>query len=375
MNNRDVETRLKRAVEQATPDVRDKILEACRDVQVQVAVPKRRRRNRALYGTSFVAVAAVMLLVASFAFSYIRARDDAKVDAIIGIDVNPSIEIEINAKNRVISVNPLNDDAVRILADMELEGTQTKVAINAIIGSMLYNGYLIDDATSSILISVESMDEQKATVLRESLVADIDSMLGVYSCDAMVIGQNVSEDNSIDMLANSYGISQGKAELVHKIIEIDDSYSENNLAYMTITELSALLIFIQSDEYAKDHDENVVDMSSSVSIMDSTNRVSSSQTNNTTTGQMANDRPVEATPTATATPVSSISSNNVPQSLSANAVIATVSDNGIGTVSSNSVSTNAIAATVSANTVSANEAVQGETHGSKEGSVSDNNIQ
>lgn len=73
--------------------------------------------------------------------------------AVIGIDVNPSLELSINSKNKVVSVNTNNDDAIKVIGDMNLKGTDVLVAMNAIFGSMVKNGY-INDNENSILISL-----------------------------------------------------------------------------------------------------------------------------------------------------------------------------------------------------------------------------
>ena len=81
-------------------------------------------------------------------------NNNFKVASRIGIDVNPSIELKINKKNKVIDVIANNEDGNKILSDMDLNGSDMNVAINALIGSMVKSGY-IDELANSILISVE----------------------------------------------------------------------------------------------------------------------------------------------------------------------------------------------------------------------------
>ena len=60
----------------------------------------------------------------------------------IGIDVNPSITVTVNKKEKVLDVTANNDDARIILEGMDLAGSDINVAINALIGSMDKNGYI-----------------------------------------------------------------------------------------------------------------------------------------------------------------------------------------------------------------------------------------
>lgn len=58
------------------------------------------------------------------------------VASVVSLDVNPSIQLQVNSKERVLSADALNDDAQVILEGMDLKGTQLNVAVNAIVGSL-----------------------------------------------------------------------------------------------------------------------------------------------------------------------------------------------------------------------------------------------
>lgn len=53
------------------------------------------------------------------------------------MDVNPSVELKLNAKSRVISAIALNRDGEEILEGLKLKGADADAAINALIGSLL----------------------------------------------------------------------------------------------------------------------------------------------------------------------------------------------------------------------------------------------
>ena len=54
---------------------------------------------------------------------------------------------------------------------MDLKGDDLNKAMNAIIGSLLKNGY-VDQLANSILITVEDKDTQRAASLQEKLSAE-----------------------------------------------------------------------------------------------------------------------------------------------------------------------------------------------------------
>ncbi|UKI58768.1 MAG: hypothetical protein L6V81_05260 [Clostridium sp.] len=49
-----------------------------------------------------------------------------------------------------MSVNTNNDDAIKVIGDMNLKGTDVLVAMNAIFGSMVKNGYINDNEKFNI---------------------------------------------------------------------------------------------------------------------------------------------------------------------------------------------------------------------------------
>ena len=73
----------------------------------------------------------------------------------------PQHRAEGQQERKVLVCTPLNEDAKAILADMgggaDLKGAKLDVAVNAIVGSLVRNGYL-NSISSAIMISVEDND-------------------------------------------------------------------------------------------------------------------------------------------------------------------------------------------------------------------------
>ena len=137
---------------------------------------------------------------------------DHRTNATVYLDVNPSVELLINHRDKVLAANADNADGAVILEDMDLEDTDLDVALNAIIGSMLKHGYL-NEAQKMILLSVDSKNEQRAEELRQQisteLHADLASLLGSGS----VLDQSVAATDELKQLAKQYENTHGKAPL------------------------------------------------------------------------------------------------------------------------------------------------------------------
>ncbi len=204
---------------------------------------KRASKNILFKRLGAIAAAFVVLLgVGVFAGQLVVNAENAT----IAIDVNPSMEIEINGREKVVEINVLNEDAEIVIGDMELEGLDLEVAMNAIIGSMLKHGYLSTDQ-NSILISIDSGNEKKAESLKEKLSSEIGALLGESNIDASVMTQDYDKDCERDDRAEKNKLSRGKAALISRIVEyglLDANgvpYTYDALAKLKINELKLIL--------------------------------------------------------------------------------------------------------------------------------------
>ena len=166
-------------------------------------------------------------------------NNNVKVASIIGIDVNPSVELKVNKNEKVLDVIANNDDAKVILEGMDLKGSDINVAVNALIGSMVKNGY-IDELANSILISVDNPDSQESEKLRKKIVDELNAFISNGN-NISVVSQSITAEDKNTSLAKKYGISVGKLELIEKLIEKNNLYTYETLKDLSINELNLLL--------------------------------------------------------------------------------------------------------------------------------------
>lgn len=246
MNQFDVEWELSKAMEHSVPDVKNEILRRCTEerfsedsvVPMDLCSRPQRRRN---YWQSYVAAAVILILLINMGIGLGRDRAQKRVETIIGLDVNPSIELHVNGQDRIVTVLAVNADANIVLNGMELTGSTTDVAVNAILGSMYKNGYL-GVSSNSILVSVDNKNEEVSHEIETRLVEDINETLQSYSLEAAILSQTVAQvDNSVTQTASDYEMSQGRTLLIQKIIDNNPDYTFEELSQLTINELNLLL--------------------------------------------------------------------------------------------------------------------------------------
>ena len=242
MKQTDVERRLKESFERATPDVWEGILSGCAQQQKGKVIPMtttiKTKKNRR-FVPALAGIAAALVLVAGGFFGFGQYQKAYAVDSVIALDVNPSVELEVSQTERVLSAQALNEDAQVILSGLDLEGSNLNVAVHAIIGSMVTNGY-IDELANSILISVENDDAQRGAELQQRLTQEVETILSDAAVDGAVLSQTVTATQEVQDLANDYGISQGKAQLILNLVAANPQYTVADLVGRTINELNLL---------------------------------------------------------------------------------------------------------------------------------------
>ncbi len=244
-----VEKQLKRAIDAHTPDVLEKILLRCEQqtgdvtmtemIGVMPKVASEPKANVA-WKRWVSTVAALLIVVFGGYYGYGYYAGNVAVDSVIAFDVNPSIQLTVNRAEKVLSAKALNSDADIILKDMNLKGVDLEVAVNALIGAMLKNGY-VDEIKNSILISVEHKNQQKSTALQTRLSSEVASLLDAYSVKGAVLSQTVTDDERLAALAKEHGTSLGKAALVDLLVSQDTRLNFADIAKLSINDINLLM--------------------------------------------------------------------------------------------------------------------------------------
>ena len=242
MTDHELERRLRTALDHAAPNDLEGVLSRCEtgkgtviDMTNAVETKKKTRRWAPLAAAACLA----LVLVGGGGGYYYYSVNNA-VASLVSLDVNPSIQLEVNKNEKVLSATPMNDDGAEILADMDLKGTQADVAMYAIIGSLLQHGY-VDELANSILITVEDDDQARGEKLQQELTAQADAALENAQVSGAVLAQTLQHTEELTQKAQEYGISTGKAALIQAIVEgSNNTKTFEELVGLSINELNLL---------------------------------------------------------------------------------------------------------------------------------------
>jgi uncharacterized membrane protein YkoI len=242
MNNKDIERKLYEEFEERKPELFQEILKY---------TPKMVKRQKVTFWQKLSLLLtpkrtsiSLTMIAAIIVFGLILFNPFGSSTPLtystIAIDVNPSLVLELDEDDRVIQVQKNNDDAIAIIGNMDLIGVDSKVAINALIGSMIANGY-ITEFSNSVLLSIKSSDSIHEDELKIALSTAISNLLSGTSINGSVITQSLNFSEEAKTIAETYDISEAKAELIIDIVAIDPTISIYALSLLSINDLNLLL--------------------------------------------------------------------------------------------------------------------------------------
>lgn len=243
MKKKQINKLVNEAFNEETPDFLSKIKSECeRTTQIEPVVVEEKKSLKVslLFKKIAFCAFACMLFFSGFLIGNIEPKNTApNKEASIYLDVNPSIEIQVDEDDNVIECIAGNSDGEKILENIILDGVDVDTALYAIVGSMYTNGYL-NTTTNSILVSVDSENDNDEDLL-SNISQQIDNVFKQNEeMNCSIIAQKIDYNADLHNNAKQYNISVGKMQLIDKIILKSDLYTDENireLSEMSIHEL------------------------------------------------------------------------------------------------------------------------------------------
>ncbi|WP_035768141.1 anti-sigma-I factor RsgI family protein [Butyrivibrio sp. NC2002] len=186
------------------------------------------KRGRILRFAAPIVAAASMMLCA---ITGNEIAEDRKDCSYVTIDVNPSIEYALNRKDKVISVNALNDDAVPIVEELRKQKVESRsdisYAIEKTITILKDSDYLADDERS-VLIDVANDDEDSSLQIKDSVTAVInDKDPDINLC---ILESSMDERK----IANDKGMSVGRYAALVKDVNKSEKNDTDVIEYSSL---------------------------------------------------------------------------------------------------------------------------------------------
>lgn len=317
MKREEIEKKLDTAVSGMIPeDMFKRISENIVSVDAE-RIEKGMKKKFNIFGKGFVGVAAAACVLFAVGVVGVPYYGNNYVpDSHVDIDVNPGVEIVTNKKNKVLKVQSTNQDGAAVIDGMNLKNTELKVAVNALIGSMVQKGYIQNDNTG-ILVTVRNDNEDKANKVKAEVLNDINTALSTNSVQATVINQTVKTTVDAKKFAAENNISIGKAVFVLNLAAKDSSLDAKELARMKVSEIASLVVQKGIDirdivDYDSDDSiwENIADAIEDIDEDAREKGIAASAAVENSTAAATTPQPAPTQPAATVAPATTVAQSN-----------------------------------------------------------------
>lgn len=317
MKREEIEKKLDTAVSGMIPeDMFKRISENIVSVDAE-RIEKGMKKKFNIFSKGFVGVAAAACVLFAVGVVGVPYYGNNYVpDSHVDIDVNPGVEIVTNKKNKVLEVQSTNQDGAAVIDGMDLKNTELKVAVNALIGSMVQKGYIQNDNTG-ILVTVRNDNEDKANKVKAEVLNDINTALSTNSVQATVINQTVKTTVDAKKFAAENNISIGKAVFVLNLAAKDTSLDAKELAKIKVSEIASLVVQKGIDirdivDYDSDDSiwENIADAIEDIDEDAREKGIATSAAVENSTAAATTPQPAPTQPAATVAPATTAAQSN-----------------------------------------------------------------
>lgn len=206
------------------------------------------RRSASLIAT--FACLAIFIVIGQVFILSPQQTEDPKYQAIVQVDVNPSIEMTIDEKGNVTSVRGLNDEGKMIIVDEELTSKNIKDVLNIIISEEIETGYFnIESNENKITFSVCCENETNTEKVKTELLNNLESIKSDKKLDLTVnYTSSKTKENITEFLSQLYPYIDFDNFSFDELIEQVAKYN-NEVISLASTRLEELYINFKNDYF------------------------------------------------------------------------------------------------------------------------------
>jgi len=155
----------------------------------------------------------------------------------ISLDINPSLELGINAFDRVVAVEAVNGDGLQLVERQRLVNASLEAAVQALVQEAVRQGYIQQDGASVVSLTAVSKKAATAAALQERLREAAHQ--GLMETDAKAVVYTDGSDPQLRVRAHELGLSAGKYKLILLLQELDseldiEDYRNANIAALIL---------------------------------------------------------------------------------------------------------------------------------------------
>ena len=137
----------------------------------------------------------------------------------ISLDINPSVEISLNAFDKVVHVEATNEDGKELIQVENVLNLSVEEAIDSLVQEAANQGFVKEDGSTVIAVTAESDNEEKALELQVKSTNGVNLAMSAKNSLATVYADSC--DLAMRNEAKEMGISPGKYKLIKMLQTLD----------------------------------------------------------------------------------------------------------------------------------------------------------
>lgn len=182
--------------------------------------------------------------------------------AYLSLDINPSVEIGVNAFNKVVSVAGYNADGKTILKGQDIVNSNVKEAVEELVRSASENGFIKNDGSTIISLTSETESSDVASTIEKDAEQGAKDAINSSSDTAVVYKDNIALARRDE--ARKLGITPGKLNLIQKLQALDFAATVDEYKDAKVTDIMKKIISLNPKKSSGNPDSDVQDIASAV---------------------------------------------------------------------------------------------------------------
>ncbi|UOO36848.1 hypothetical protein IZU99_06050 [Oscillospiraceae bacterium CM] len=170
----------------------------------------------------------------------------------VSVDINPSVELGINAFGVVVSVTPYNDDGKTIIEGLSLVNLDVGEAVKQLVVSASDHGFIMDDGSTLIAVTAESNNDKTAEQLQEEAKEGAEDAVSGENNTAAVQAEAIGLARRDRALA--LGITPGKLNLIEKLQALDPTIKVEDYKDASVTEIQKKYTELKREQHQNGQD-------------------------------------------------------------------------------------------------------------------------
>ena len=211
-------------------NTKETVMEVLSSTAPQAAGSRRRKYSKVKRMGVAIAAAAICMVVAVTGYAYYETPVNY-----VSLDINPSVELGVNAFDKVVRAEGINQDGANLIGNLNLHNMSVQEAVRMLVTQACTQEYVAQDGSTVIALTAQSKTEEQAMALGEESALGAGAALQEQNAFAIMYGDTA--DLGIRTQAQQMGVSSGKYKLMLALQAVDPAVDFGQLKTMTVSQI------------------------------------------------------------------------------------------------------------------------------------------